>query len=113
MVSSQNGLGNRGITNTFEFVACIGVYLYFSNSEWNNKVILLIYRISIVFVLFHFLVWIAKGFGREFSSIYPNSNILGPFMFIAIYFILLRIFTTKKTYSLYISINCIGYIISK
>lgn len=96
MVSSQNGLGNRGITNTFEFVACIGVYLYFSNSEWNNKVILLIYRISIVFVLFHFLVWIAKGFGREFSSIYPNSNILGPFMFIAIYFILLRIFTTKK-----------------
>lgn len=96
MVSSQNGLGNRGITNTFEFVACIGVYLYFSNSEWNNKVILLIYRISIIFVLFHFLVWIAKGFGREFSSIYPNSNILGPFMFIAIYFILLRIFTTKK-----------------
>lgn len=96
MVSSQNGLGNRGITNTFEFVACIGVYLYFSNSEWNNKVILLIYRISIVFVLFHFLVWIAKGFGREFSSIYPNSNILGPFMFIAIYFILLRIFTTKN-----------------
>lgn len=96
MVSSQNGLGNRGITNTFEFVACIGVYLYFSNSEWNNKIILLIYRISIVFVLFHFLVWIAKGFGREFSSIYPNSNILGPFMFIAIYFILLRIFTTKK-----------------
>lgn len=96
IVSSQNGLGNRGITNTFEFVACIGVYLYFSNSEWNNKVILLIYRISIVFVLFHFLVWIAKGFGREFSSIYPNSNILGPFMFIAIYFILLRIFTTKK-----------------
>lgn len=96
IVSSQNGLGNKGITNTFEFVACIGVYLYFSNSEWNNKVILLIYRISIVFVLFHFLVWIAKGFGREFSSIYPNSNILGPFMFIAIYFILLRIFTTKK-----------------
>ncbi|WEN69651.1 O-antigen ligase family protein [Staphylococcus sp. NRL 16/872] len=96
LISSQIGLGNKGLTNTFEFVACIGVYLYFSNSDWNEKVILMFYRISIIFVSLHFLIWVGKGFGRQFSSIYPNSNILGPFMFIAIYFILMRIFTTKK-----------------
>lgn len=96
LISSQIGLGNKGLTNTFEFVACIGVYLYFSNSDWNEKVILMFYRISIIFVSLHFLIWVGKGFGRQFSSIYPNSNILGPFMFIAIYFILMRTFTTKK-----------------
>ena len=31
LLSSQIGLGNKGLTNTFEFVACIGVYLYFFN----------------------------------------------------------------------------------
>lgn len=96
LMSAQSGLGNRGLTNTFEFVSCIGVYLYFSNSDWNEKAILMLYRISIVFVSFHFLIWMGKGFGRQFASIYPNSNILGPFMFLTIYFILMRIFTTRK-----------------
>ncbi|MDU0444103.1 O-antigen ligase family protein [Staphylococcus haemolyticus] len=96
LISSQIGLGNKGLTNTFEFVACIGVYLYFSSCDWNEKVIQSIYRISIIFVSLHFLVWIAQGLGRQFSSIYPNSNILGPFMFLAIYFILMRIFTISK-----------------
>ena len=95
LISSQIGLGNKGLTNTFEFVACIGVYLYFSSCDWNEKVIQSIYRISIILYLYIFSLDSSR-IGTSILKYLSQLKYIRTVYVLAIYFILMRIFTTSK-----------------
>ena len=89
------------IVNTAQFILCLGFTVFISTLNWNGKTINIIYVLTSVFVLFNFFIWIINGFPRMFSSIFPNSNTFGPYMFLSIFIILLKLQTTKNKVSSY------------
>lgn len=86
------------IINSLQFLFCIGFGLYISTISWTKQKIHSVYYLVIIFVSFHLVVWIISGAPQLFTSIYPNSNTFGPFMFLSLFFILLKIQYGKKNF---------------
>lgn len=96
LISIQINTFSTSLTNTLQFLACLGVFLYFTTIKWDKSLINRVYVITVFFVLIHFLIWISKGMPSQFLSIYPNSNLIGAYMFISLFFIVLKIWTSKR-----------------
>lgn len=96
LISVQINKFSASLTNTLQFLACLGVFLYFTTVKWDKSLINRVYMITVFFVLFHFIIWISKGMPSQFLSIYPNSNLIGAYMFISLFFIGLKIWTSKR-----------------
>lgn len=94
--SGRDGSLTKEIINPLQFVACIIVLCTFSELNMTTSRINKLFWISTIFVLFHFGLWITQGLPSHFQSIYLNSNLVGPYMFIAIFFILLKIICTRR-----------------
>ncbi|WP_412520306.1 O-antigen ligase family protein [Staphylococcus simulans] len=94
--SGRDGSLMKELINPIQFLACILVLCAFSFSKVTISFINKLFWISTLFITFHFIVWIIQGMPSQFKSIYPSSNLVGPYMFIAIYFILLKLITTRK-----------------
>lgn len=98
LISIQINIHSPSLTNTFQFLACLAVFLYFTTIKWDKNLINRVYLITVFFVLIHFFIWISKGMPSQFLSIYPNSNLIGAYMFISMFFICLKIFTSKRKF---------------
>lgn len=110
LISVQFSSYGPSITNTLQFLACLGVFLYFTTLKLDKSIINRAYIITILFVLFHFFLWIIKGMPSQFASIYPNSNLIGAYMFISLFFIFIKIGTSNHKL-LHIGIALIALIV--
>ncbi|WP_436938458.1 O-antigen ligase family protein [Staphylococcus xylosus] len=96
LISIRNNAFSISLTNTLQFLACLGIFLYFTTVKWDKNLINRVYVITVFFVLIHFLIWLSKGMPSQFLSIYPNSNLIGAYMFISLFFIGLKIWTSER-----------------
>ena len=85
-----NNMNNRSFITLFQFVSLIGFMVFISTIKINSFRINIIRKLSILFIAINFIIWTSQGFTTYFfKSIYPNPNLLGTFLFINMFFILL------------------------
>lgn len=94
--SGKDGSFIKELINPLQYLACIVVLCSFSISKMTLSLINKFFWISSLFIIFHFIVLLIQGNPSQFKSIYPSSNLVGPYMFIAMYFILLKLLVSKK-----------------
>lgn len=93
--SGREGNFIKELINPIQFLICIAVACSFSVINLTTSRINGMFYATMIFVLFHFAIWLKSGLTSQFASIYPNSNLVGPYMFISIFFILLKMTSTK------------------
>ncbi|WP_204206528.1 O-antigen ligase family protein [Mammaliicoccus sciuri] len=98
LITIQLNIFEIGLNNIVQFCACMGIFFYFSSIDWSHVKINCAWITSLIFAFIHFIIWLGEGFPSQFKSIYPNSNLVGAYMFIVIFFFVLRfkIITTSK-----------------
>lgn len=82
---------NSTLNNTLQFSAIILFFISFSTIEWNSFKINFSYIMSFIYVSLNLIYAAALGKFSQFMSIYPNSNLVGAYGFIALFFIILRL----------------------
>lgn len=91
LISSINNSSNftfRGAENIIQFLLCIGFLLFLSTIRWSNFHIRLVGNLASAFIFVHFIIWSTTGFSSAFSSVYANSNLLGPYILFMLFFII-------------------------
>lgn len=83
------------LVNTSQLVMCVGFCIYLSFLNLNFEKMKILYLLTVMFVLIHFFIWVVSGFPRMFSSIYPNPNLVGPYMFYSSYFLIMAVKYSK------------------
>ncbi|MFP4926101.1 O-antigen ligase family protein [Staphylococcus pseudintermedius] len=83
----NNGYNIKDLINSAQMIACLNTILYLSliNIDYNDLKFINI--LVIVFMICHFLIYILLGAPHLFSSIYNNSNLIGPYMFYTSFFL--------------------------
>ncbi|PTJ10220.1 hypothetical protein BU021_03720 [Staphylococcus simulans] len=94
--SGRDGSFIKELINPVQYLACVVVLCSFSFSKMTISIMNKLFWVSTLFIIFHFVIWLLQGLPSQFKSIYPSSNLVGPYMFIALYFILLKLLGTKK-----------------
>ncbi|MHD0382986.1 O-antigen ligase family protein [Staphylococcus simulans] len=94
--SGRDGSFIKELINPVQYLACVVVLCSFSFSKMKISIMNKLFWVSTLFIIFHFVIWLLQGLPSQFKSIYPSSNLVGPYMFIALYFILLKLLGTKK-----------------
>ncbi|WP_105993029.1 O-antigen ligase family protein [Staphylococcus simulans] len=92
---SNNTFEAKDIINTIQMVACLIIILYLSFIKIGFTELKYLNSLVIIFVLFHFVIWIVMGMPGFFASIYNNSNLIGPFMFYTSFFLILGLKYSK------------------
>lgn len=103
VIGLANNFNVRSFITIFQFITLIGFFVFFSLVEWTPKRLKFIRRTSLMFILLHFGVWIIQGTPEMFSSVYPNANLIGSYIFLMIYFISLE--NKNKTNLLFLTIS--------
>ena len=78
---SNNTFEMKDLINTIQMIACLLIIMYLSFIKISFENLKYINVLVAIFVLFHFIVWVAMGLPGFFASIYNNSNLIGPYMF--------------------------------
>lgn len=80
---------SKDIMNILQLILCVGflIYISFLNLDYSKLKVLNI--ATLIFILLHFIIYIISGFPRMFSSFYPNSNLVGPYMFYSSFFLVI------------------------
>ncbi|WP_239769829.1 O-antigen ligase family protein [Mammaliicoccus sp. P-M57] len=97
LITIQLNVFEIGINNIVQLCACMGIFFYFSSLEWSNEKIKSAWIASFIFALIHFIIWLGQGLPSQFKSFYPNSNLVGAYMFVVIFFFILRFKITKTS----------------
>lgn len=77
------------IMNILQLIMCVGFVIYISFLKLDYSKLKLLNIATIIFVFVHFSIWIISGFPGMFSSFYPNSNLVGPYMFYTSFFLII------------------------
>ncbi|MDT4011640.1 O-antigen ligase family protein [Staphylococcus simulans] len=92
---SNNTFEMKDLINTIQMIACLLIIMYLSFIKISFENLKYINVLVAIFVLFHFIVWVAMGLPGFFASIYNNSNLIGPYMFYTSFFLILGIRYSK------------------
>lgn len=87
MIGLYNNFNLRGFITAFQFFTISLFTLYSSSIFWNDSIIRRIGKISVIFILIHFIIWIMSGFPSFYASVYNNSNLMGPYMYFSLFFL--------------------------
>lgn len=102
IIGLLNGFNSRSLITLFQFTALIGFFVSASLIKWSDYKIKVVRFLAITFILVNFFIWLVKGFPMPFLSIYPNPNLLGSYIFLMLYFVLMD--KTKKKSNTFISL---------
>lgn len=80
----------RGFITLTQFVALLNMFIFFTLIDWTSSRLMIMRIASIIFVLFHFAIWILQGMPHPFGSIYPSNNLIGSYIYLMMFFILLK-----------------------
>lgn len=81
---------NSTLNNTLQFAAIMLFFISFSTIKWNSFKINFSYITSFIYVSLNLIYAATLGKFSQFMSVYPNSNLLGAYGFIALFFIILK-----------------------
>ncbi len=91
----NNGYHFKDLINSVQMIACLNTILYLSFIKLDYSDLKSINIMVIAFTMYHFMFFILAGTPHLFSSIYNNSNLMGPYMFYTSFFLICGIKFSK------------------
>lgn len=91
----NNGYHFKDLINSVQMIACLNTILYLSFIKLDYSGLKSINIMVIAFTMYHFMLFILAGTPHLFSSIYNNSNLMGPYMFYTSFFLICGIKFSK------------------
>ncbi|QHW35961.1 O-antigen ligase family protein [Staphylococcus ursi] len=84
----NNSYQLKDLINTVQMVACLNMILYLNLIKLDYSDLRPINMLVIFFTMCQFFIFILEGAPQLFSSIYNNSNLIGPYMFYTSFFLI-------------------------